>query len=212
MTFKVASILRSILWPQFRWGHTLQHLKEKGGIPCGSECLYIPTGNTSPSVLLWCAEGGHSGCLKTLHGVLPTSSWPLLHSDSMSFPLRTLFWCLQHIHLFPSEQLEKVQAAWKRYEDRHLQPALDFGAGHCVFLSHDVTQFTLLVGWTTVTWARIELWTNFHRQLPCVCRTHTVVCTSLPKPVNINAFSSTTSNDGSQSKYQVWTVLDSTVL
>lgn len=131
---------------------------------------------------------------------------------SRSFSLRDLVWWLQHIGLLPSEQLEKAQAVYKGYEDRHMQPALDFGAGYYVCLSHGVVQSILLVGWTTVTWAHIELWTNFHQQLPCVCRTHTVVCISLLKPVNINTFSSTTSNDGSQSEFHVWTVLDSIVL
>lgn len=68
------------------------------------------------------------------------------------------------MHLFPSEQLEKAQAACKGYAARHLQPALGFGAGDCVCLSHDV----VLTDWTTVTWPRIKLWTKFHQQLPCV--------------------------------------------
>lgn len=81
---------------------------------------------------------------------------------------------LQRIHLSPQEQLQKAQAAFKDYTDRHLQPALDFVARDCVWLSsQDVVQCILLVGWTTVTWAHIKSWTGLV-QLCFICSFHMV--------------------------------------
>lgn len=67
----------------------------------------------------------------------------MLGQFSRSFALRTLVWWLQHTHFFPSEQLEKVQTAYKGYVNRNL----DFRAGDWVCLSHDI-QFNLLIYWT----------------------------------------------------------------